>query len=304
MESTRKLMIVVFALLGLSAIAFSQELKPSEQFQAAVAAFQKNATAENAHKLAELYNQLDPPPVVPEAAEFRALKGFAFVKQAADDSAFAKCAAEFQAAVAAAPWVGEYHYNVAVCEKSSGRFSAAQTALTFAQIFARDEKERRDCLALQADLEVAQELAATKKARVEAGQREEEAKANNSPERQFDRLIASLNGARFVGPDVPPPPGEGNPVLRPWMKIDNGSLLFYSEYIFPNGKTTVDSPHTTMLLSGLNPTFTRTELTYEQVSSVKRISDREIEWLYKERFRMANGQFTDWRATAYVFRRH
>ena len=156
--------ILAATLLTWLSLADSHAQSPREQFKTAVAAFQKNATEDTARKLAELYKQLDPPPAVPEDAEFRALKGAAFVKQAGDAAAFAKAAVEFQAAIAAAPWVGEYHYNLAVCEKSAGRFSAAQTALKFARILARDDKERRDNLALRADLEAAQELGVAKQA--------------------------------------------------------------------------------------------------------------------------------------------
>src|SRR5438309_11081173 len=136
MKSTKKLIIVGLTLLVLIASAHAQSAR--EQFQTAVAAYQASAAEDNVRKLAELYKQLDLPPAVPEDAEFRAMKGTAFVKQAGDAAAFAKAAAEFQAAIVAAPWVGEYHYNLAVCEKSAGHFSAAQSELKFAQILARD----------------------------------------------------------------------------------------------------------------------------------------------------------------------
>jgi len=160
----------------------AQEQSGREQFQAAVVAFQKSATEDNARKLAELSKRLDPPPAVPEDAEFRALKGAAFVKQASDAAAFARAAAEFNAAIALAPWIGEYHFNLAVCEKSAGHFPAALAALKLAQIFARDDQGRRDCLVLRAELEAAQELAAARKA--------EEAKA-----------AAAKAAAKAAGPD-------------------------------------------------------------------------------------------------------
>ena len=174
MKLTMKLLVLFFCVLMLGNVAYAQT--PREQFQTTVAAFQKNATEDTARKLAELFKQLNPPPAVPEHAEFCALKGAAFVKQAGDATDYAKAAAEFQAAIALAPWVGDYHYNLAFCEKSAGHFSAAQTAIKFAQIFARDDKERHDCLALRAELEAAQELATAKKAEALAEQAEKNRK--------------------------------------------------------------------------------------------------------------------------------
>jgi tetratricopeptide (TPR) repeat protein len=186
---------VFFVVLLASALA--QE--PRDQFPQAIAAFQKNATEDNARRLAELSKQLDPPPAVPEDAEFHALKGAAFVKQAGDAAAFAKAAAEFQAAITIAPWVGEYHYNLAVCEKSAGQFAAARTAAKFAQILARDDKERHDCLALRAELEAAQELAAVKQAEQEKITRatEEKNKAEQAKRDVITRIKNAVGDRRY-----------------------------------------------------------------------------------------------------------
>lgn len=200
MKTTSNPIIFAFTFLALAASAFAQEPSPREQFPNAVAAFRKGASEDNARKLAELHKQLDPPPAVPEDAEFRSMKGTAFVKQAGDAAAFAKAAAEFQAAIVAAPWVGEYHYNLAVCEKSAGHFSAAQSALKFAQILARDDKERRDNLALRADLEATQELAAAKIVEEKRKVEEEKAaaaKAADTPQAREAALMKSLEGAVF-----------------------------------------------------------------------------------------------------------
>ncbi len=149
--------------------------------------------------LAACVAKLDSPPAVPEDAEFHALKGAAFVKQAGDAAAFAKAAAEFRAAITTAPWVGEYHYNLAVCEKSAGQFGAARTAAKFAQILARDAKERRECLALRAELEAAQDLAAAKQAEAQKAAAARAAKAAaDTPQAREAALMEMVEGARFV----------------------------------------------------------------------------------------------------------
>jgi hypothetical protein len=233
MRIASKLIIFCFASLALAASAYAQSTR--DQFKTAVAAFQQNATEDTARKLAELYKQLNPPPGVPEDAEFRALKGAAFFKQASDISAFGKAAAEFRAAIAIAPWVGEYHYNLAISEKSAGRFDAAQAAIKFAQIFARDDKERRECLALRAELEAAQELAAVREAVAE----------ENSPQakaRKIGEFVRSLNGAKFVGETS----HSGNIVILNVYEIHGQEVHYYDEIARnPNGEslqTNADRP--------------------------------------------------------------
>ena len=178
--------IIHFLLLALAlvtALAGAQTNTPSEQFQSAVAAFQQSATEDNARKLAELLKQLDPPPAIPDDAKLHALKGAAFVKQtksetdpAAFAALFAKAAAEYQAASAAAPWVGDYYFNRASCEKSAGQFAAATAALKLDLIFARTEQDRDANLALRADIETTQEIAATRKQAAEKAKSELAAK--------------------------------------------------------------------------------------------------------------------------------
>jgi len=185
--------MIVLTFLILAAGTFAQDPSPREQFQAAVAAFQKNATEDNARKLAEIAKQLAPAPAVPEDAEFHALKGAAYVKQAADTATFAKAAAEFRAAIATAPWVGEYHYNLTVCEKSAGNFAGATAALKFAQIYARTEQERHDNLALRADLETAQEIAESKK-NLESKAAETKRAVELAAKLAQDRFLNSLDG--------------------------------------------------------------------------------------------------------------
>ena len=165
--------ILILALALVTTLAGAQTNTPGEQFQSAVATFQQSATEDNARKLAELLKQLDPPPAIPDEAKLHALKGTAFVKQtkietdpAAFAALYAKAAAEYQAASTAAPWVGDYYFNRASCEKSAGQFAAATAALKLDLIFARTEQDRDANLALRAEIETKQEIAKDKQAAI------------------------------------------------------------------------------------------------------------------------------------------
>ena len=250
MKLTSKFTIPILICFSLAASVSAQETGQRAQFQAAVAAFQKSATEDNARKLAELAKQLQPLPAVPEEAEFHALKGAAFVKQAGDAAAFAKAAGEFQAAIAIAPWVGEYHFNLAVCEKSAGRFPSALAALKLAQIFARDDQARHDCLVLRADLEAAQELATARKA--------EEQKAAARPSgpdfsgswmehtgeknQEVIHFTIEKNGDNWIVRN-----SAGNPdnVIKAqgrhiWLETVTAAMTFHTEFILSEDSRTID----------------------------------------------------------------
>ena len=106
-------------------------------------------------------------PTIPEDADFHAQKGAAFVKLAKTPLDFLKAAGQFQEAVNGAPWVFDYHFNLAIAHKSAGQFKDALYSLSLAKLLAANEKDRRDANALRAEIEAAQEMAASAKAESE-----------------------------------------------------------------------------------------------------------------------------------------
>ena len=98
-------------------------------------------------------------PTIPEDADFHAQKGAAFVKLAKTPLDFLKAAGQFQEAVNAAPWVFDYHFNLAVAHKSAGQFKDALYSLSLAKLLAANEKDRRDANGLRAEIEAANEIA-------------------------------------------------------------------------------------------------------------------------------------------------
>ncbi len=212
--------IIIFILVILTSMGSAYAQSPREQFRAAVEAYQQNATEDNVRKIAELYKQLAPPPALPEEAEFHAQKGAAFVKLAKSPADFERAAKEFQTAVSLAPWNAEYHYNLAVCYKSAEQFNSALASLKFAQILARDDKERRDTLGLRAEIEAAQEMAAKQQAEA------------NSPQAREAALLAKVNGAQFVRELRSPSMGS----LDDIYEVNGRSLLYKVKiYSLPRG---------------------------------------------------------------------
>jgi tetratricopeptide (TPR) repeat protein len=106
-------------------------------------------------KMADALTKYSPPPAVPEGAMFSAQKGAAFVKLAKDVRDYQAAAEQFEVALWQAPWVSDFHYNLAVCQKNAGQFEPALMSLQFAAILAKD---KRDILALRAEIEAMSEI--------------------------------------------------------------------------------------------------------------------------------------------------
>lgn len=109
-------------------------------------------------KMAQALSKLGRPPAVVEYSEFHAQKGAAFVKLAKTPADYAKAVKEFQDAVNHAPWVFDYHYNLAVAYKLAGQFKLALNSLSLAKLLAPGDGDRRDINRLRAEIEAAQEL--------------------------------------------------------------------------------------------------------------------------------------------------
>ena len=109
-------------------------------------------------KMAGSLEKLNPPPAVPEEAVFAAQKGISFFKLAKDVRDFKAAAEQFEAALSIAPWVSDYHYNLAKIQKTAGQLPSALRTLRLAAILAKDKQESRDILALRAEIEAMSEI--------------------------------------------------------------------------------------------------------------------------------------------------
>ncbi len=99
-----------------------------------------------------------------ETSEFHSQKGQALFKLAKSPADFEKAVREFELAVSfppygqGAPWVFEYHFNLATAYKSAGQLNKALGSSKIATILALSDKDRRDALALRAHIEAAIEI--------------------------------------------------------------------------------------------------------------------------------------------------
>lgn len=109
-------------------------------------------------KIARTLEKFNPPPAIPDEAIFAAQKGSSFFKLAKDVRDFKAAAEQYQLALWMAPWVSDYHYNLAVSQKSAGQLEAALRTVRLAAILARDKTETHDILALRAEIEAMLEI--------------------------------------------------------------------------------------------------------------------------------------------------
>lgn len=122
-----------------------------------------------AGKMAVALSKMAKPPDIGENAEFHATKGAAFIKLAKTPADFAKAVTEFEDAVLYAPWVFDYHFNLAVAYKSARQFKFALNSVGLAKLLAVNDKDRRDANALRAEIEAAQEMAVSENSEAEKG---------------------------------------------------------------------------------------------------------------------------------------
>ncbi len=112
-------------------------------------------------KMANAVAKMTSRPAISDETELHALKGAAFVKNAASAGDFEKAVKEFQDAVNGAPWMFDYQFNLAVSLKSAKQFKFALGYAKVAKLLAQTDKDRHDALALRAEIEAAGEMAAS-----------------------------------------------------------------------------------------------------------------------------------------------
>ena len=96
-------------------------------------------------------------PAVAEDADFHLGKGAALLKD--PKIAAERAVKEFQDAVNLAPWVYDYHFNLASALKLAGQFPTALAYCKYARNLALNDKDRRDAAALRGEIEAATESA-------------------------------------------------------------------------------------------------------------------------------------------------
>lgn len=93
-----------------------------------------------------LASTMKPPPIIPEDAHKHMVTAETFLKRATTSRDIANAVAEFQRAVAVAPWYADAYYNLGVAELAAGQYGAAKTAL---QLYLRTNPSPEDARAAQ-----------------------------------------------------------------------------------------------------------------------------------------------------------
>ena len=183
MKSTRKLLIVVLALLALAASAYAQS--PREQLQQMVEQLQKtpndNALRERIIKLALT---VKPSPALPDDAVRYTGRAIFVYKTAKSEADYLDAAREYERAVASAPWVANYYAELCTIYEKASKYAEAKRACDFALIGTTDSSQAVDLKQRIAGLEIGIE-------RNSAG-----ARAKRKRE-EFAGFLKSIEGAVF-----------------------------------------------------------------------------------------------------------
>ncbi len=215
MKPISKLIIFVLTCLTLAASAFAQEPSPREQFQTAVAAYQKAANSETALKVIELFKQIDPPPAVTEEARRHFVMGATVLKESTDAAGAKKALDLFTQSVHLAPWWAEARYNCVLAREASGDFNGAIAELKIYLVFSLADTERREAQDKIYALEAKTQLAAERKTEEDkvatAKKVEEDKVAHAAAEKRqaeqarrdvFTKIKNAVNGRSYVSDEL------------------------------------------------------------------------------------------------------
>jgi hypothetical protein len=152
---------VSFALPVLAVPAAKKSSPGAEDLQKYVEQLRKNPGDKALReKIIKLGTSMKPDPTLPEEAERHMARGTTFARKASDNAGYRKAIAEFEGAIAAAPWLPLAYYNLGVMQEKAGQFTEAIDSLNFYLKGAPDAKNTREVknkiYALEADAEALQ----------------------------------------------------------------------------------------------------------------------------------------------------
>ena len=88
--------------------------------------------------------KLDPPPAVPEGVERYVSRGFTAFKMAQTKDDYKNAVAEFQKALALAPWLPELYFDMGVVQEKAELYGDAIRSFNFYVLAAPEAKDRKD----------------------------------------------------------------------------------------------------------------------------------------------------------------
>lgn len=226
MASKKRLLLSVasfFILVAISGIAFAQSSKEAEgeaaehagrlrealtNYTTVLQATTPGSDAEQRllERAATISSKVSPSPALPAEAERRLVRGQALVESARDADAFMRAAAEFRAALRAAPWLADAHYNLGIVLDKAQRFSEAIRSLKLSILAAPNAKEAGETQRLIYRIEVRQEEAQRAKAEAERKALDAQRAEAESRKRRFESLAGR------------------------WVSISDGQSAYQTEY--------------------------------------------------------------------------
>lgn len=183
------LSFMLLALLAAQAPAAS----PRDQFKQMVEQLQQNPNdAALREKIIKQAQTLKPAPAMPEEAKRRMGRGQAALEMAKGPTDYENAAAEFQAAVNAAPWRADAYYNLGVAQEKAGHPAEAMASFKLYLVAAPKAKDKDEVEQRIYKLDYAADQAA-KAAAAEA----EKAKKRQQNEAALSQLRQKVEGATY-----------------------------------------------------------------------------------------------------------
>lgn len=178
----------------------------------------------------KLGNSLKPRPGLPEEAERRMERGAAYMKESADSEGYQKAISEFQAAVNAAPWLGEAYQSLALAQEKAGLNSDAAQSLKYYLYSESDPKKKKDTKTKIVELEIKAEqsrkaLKAGKAAQASTANQTQPAIQASAAQRQEEKPRSNGFEGKWVFRDTGPRGGEFTLHAFTIRKNEQGELI-------------------------------------------------------------------------------
>jgi len=149
-------------------------------------------------RAAGVSSKVTPLPALPAEAERRLVRGQTLVESAKEADAFLRAASEFRAAVRAAPWFSDAHYNLGVVLDKAQRFNEAIRSLKRSILVAPNSKEAGEAQRLIYRIEVRQEEAQRAEQKTEQ-ERVAQQRAEQTAVEERRRKEQAINPERLAG---------------------------------------------------------------------------------------------------------
>ena len=195
---TRKLIILIFTFLALTANAYAQS--PREQLQQMVEQLQKTPTDNSLReRIIKLATSIEPVLAIPEAAREPFIMAGTVLKRASNRTEASKAVDLFTQSLNIAPWFADAYYNRALARETTGQFEPAIDDLKLYLEFKLTEAQRREAQDKIYSLKADALLASAKKVELEKITRaaDEERQAEQAKRDVITKIKNAINNRNY-----------------------------------------------------------------------------------------------------------